>query len=129
MNMIERCRRESSASYNRYGGRGITVCAEWLDFSVFREWAHTNGYKDNLTIDRINNDGNYEPDNCRWATVRENAGHTSKTHNITVNGETHCAAEWARRTECDGKNICYWIKHYGLDIATQIIKHRLEEVK
>jgi hypothetical protein len=57
--------------FPRYGGRGIRVCAEWQAFEPFRDWAKANGYADNLTIDRINNDGNYEPANCRWATYGE----------------------------------------------------------
>ena len=69
--MRSRCFTVSNKDYESYGGRGITVCNEWNDFSAFREWALTNGYKEGLSIDRIDNDGNYEPSNCRWATAHE----------------------------------------------------------
>ena len=70
----KRCYNNKYEYYNRYGGRGIKVCEEWKDsFINFKEWAIKNGYKNNLEIDRINNDGSYEPNNCRWATAKEQA--------------------------------------------------------
>ena len=70
--MKERCYRESNDNYRYYGGRGIPVCDEWLnDFQAFQEWALQNGYRDDLTIDRIDYNGNYEPANCRWITIQE----------------------------------------------------------
>ena len=70
--MKKRCYNPKHKNYDRYGGRGIIVCDEWLyDFSAFYEWAVTHGYKDYLTIDRINNNGIYEPLNCRWITIQE----------------------------------------------------------
>ena len=67
-----RCQNPNSPIYKHYGGRGITVCEEWLKFEPFYEWAMSHGYSDDLEIDRINNNGNYEPDNCRWLTHKEN---------------------------------------------------------
>ena len=73
LNMKHRCFNSNAINFRSYGGRGITVCDEWKnDFQVFYDWAMSNGYSDNLTIDRIDNDGNYEPTNCQWITLSEN---------------------------------------------------------
>lgn len=78
-NMKQRCNNLNHKSYKNYGGRGITVYDEWIMFIPFMKWALNNGYADNLTIDRINNDGNYEPDNCQFLTSKENNRKKSTT--------------------------------------------------
>lgn len=97
--MMSRCYNPKTERYNRYGGRGITVCDEWLhNYQAFRDWANSNGYKEGLTIDRIDVDGNYCPDNCRWVSSLEQQNNTSRNRYITLDGETHTMAEWARKT-------------------------------
>ena len=71
--MLMRCENEHCTTYARYGHYGIKVCPEWHDFETFKQWAISHGYADDLTIDRIDPDGNYEPDNCRWITASENS--------------------------------------------------------
>ena len=78
-NMKGRCLNKNNPKYYRYGGRGISVCDEWLDIMGFRKWALENGWKEGLTIDRIDNDGNYCPENCRWISHSENSRKKSTT--------------------------------------------------
>ena len=96
-NMINRCTNPNADNYPFYGGRGIKVCDEWrMDYISFRDWAFSNGYADNLTLDRIDNDGNYEPTNCRWETHLRQCNNTRRNHWLTFNGESHTISEWAR---------------------------------
>jgi hypothetical protein len=103
--MLQRCNNQSLRHYDRYGGRGITVCNDWEDFVVFVEWAKKNGYKEGLTIDRINVDGNYEPKNCKWSTDIEQARNKRTSRYITINGETKTVAEWAEISELPYKTL------------------------
>lgn len=77
--MFQRCENPKIHNYRNYGGRGIKVCEEWKDILTFRNWALSNGYRDDLTIDRIDNDGNYEPGNCQWITQSENSHKKAKS--------------------------------------------------
>lgn len=92
-----RCYNKNYNRYKNYGGRGIVICDEWKnDFKAFYDWAMNNGYKENLTIDRIDINGNYEPNNCRWITNYEQQHNKRNNKLLTYKGETKCIAEWAR---------------------------------
>lgn len=94
--MKNRCNNPNNPAYKDYGGRGITVCQEWHDFVQFKQWALSHGYQDDLTIDRIDFNGNYCPENCRWITMAAQQGNTRANTFYTINGETHHINEWAR---------------------------------
>lgn len=95
LQMKTRCYNANCDRFDDYGGRGITVCDEWKnDFQSFYDWSMSHGYDDSLSIDRINNDGNYAPGNCRWATRIIQSRNTRRSHLITFNGETHTLVEW-----------------------------------
>ena len=96
-NMKARCDNPNLKSYQRYGGRGITVCDEWVkSFQAFYEWAITNGYQKGLTLDRIDNDKGYCPENCRWATWEQQSRNKSRNVMLTYNGKTQCMTDWAK---------------------------------
>lgn len=85
--MIARCENKNHHAYKDYGGRGISVCEEWHDMEKFAKWAENNGYKDGLSIDRINNNGNYCPENCRWATRKEQGNNRRTTRTFLYKGK------------------------------------------
>lgn len=96
-NMKDRCYRPKHNRYKHYGAKGIIVCEEWLnDFQAFYDWAMANGYADNLSIDRIDNNGNYEPSNCRWATVEEQANNKSNNVRLEFKGRELTMAQWEK---------------------------------
>lgn len=90
-----RCQQPKCSSYNDYGGRGISLCKEWLDFSNFYNWSMNNGYDDSLSIDRIDVDGDYTPNNCRWVDSKIQQRNKRNNHYLTYNNETHPITEWA----------------------------------
>ena len=95
--ILKRCYKPKCKSYKGYGERGIYVCEEWLNNpSAFFEWSLSNGYEDHLSIDRIDNDGPYSPENCRWATQTEQANNTRRNRILTLNGVSQSPASWAR---------------------------------
>ena len=96
-NMCTRCNNPNSPRYADYGGRGIVVCEEWRHtFALFEKWALENGYSDNLTIDRIDVNGDYTPENCRFVTYIENNQNRRDNVLLEFNGEVHCLTEWSR---------------------------------
>lgn len=94
--MQQRCYNPNNTAYNNYGGRGITICDEWLNNPLsFYTWATNSGYTDNLTIDRIDNDGPYSPENCRWVSQEDNCRNKRTNHLLTLNGKTITISGWS----------------------------------
>lgn len=127
MNMKSRCNNPKNKRYNRYGGRGIKVCEEWEnDFMSFYRWAISNGFEESLSIDRIDNNMGYCPENCRWVNAKRQANNTSKNVKIVYNGEKKTLAEW-----CDSLNVDYKLIHnrmhrYGMtfqDAVSKPVRH------
>lgn len=101
-----RCVYKSSKTFKSYGGRGITICDEWMNsFEVFRDWALSHGYADNLTIERVDNDGNYCPENCKWIPKKEQARNRRSCYSITYNGKTQNLVDWCNELNLDYKMI------------------------
>ncbi|MGF0064288.1 hypothetical protein ACQRCQ_03305 [Lachnospiraceae bacterium SGI.085] len=97
--MKKRCYQPTSAGYKNYGGRGITVCDEWISsYESFRDWALANGYTDELTLDRKDSNGNYNPSNCRFASYIDQENNRRNCHYIEMNGVKLTVAQWARIT-------------------------------
>ncbi len=109
--MKDRCINKSNPRWRHYGESGVEVCNEWReDFKAFYDWAVSHGYRDDLTIERIDVRKGYSPDNCRWATWAEQAGNKNNSTAVTINGETHTVAEWARIA---GVSYNYLYKKYA----------------
>ncbi|MDN6162041.1 MAG: hypothetical protein L0I79_04620 [Atopostipes sp.] len=108
-----RCYNENNVNYKYYGGKGVTICDEWLlSFENFFDWAINNGYNENLTIDRIDSEKEYSPDNCKWSTKKEQAYNRSISVKLTLNGRTMYMTEWAEELEID-KKILSWRYNNG----------------
>lgn len=114
--MLQRCEKQYNPSYDDYGGRGITVCEEWHDFTNFMQWAERTGYRENLTIDRIDVNEGYDPVNCRWVTMHEQARNKRNNINITYHGVTRCLSDWAATFGINAATLRNRIYCYGWDI-------------
>lgn len=107
-----RCLKPNDPKYKDYGGRGITICEEWKnDFCSFLEWALANGYNKCLTIDRINNNGNYTPQNCRWTTRKVQQNNTRHNKYLEYNGETKTLAQWCELLKLNRSTIDNRLSH------------------
>lgn len=123
--MIGRCYNPKQAYYGYYGARGITVCDRWL--AGFQNFLDDMGRRpsDRHSIDRKNNDGHYEPGNCRWATPIEQASNTRRSRLLTHNGETHTMSEWSRRLGIVVASMSYRLQYWTPDDAfTRPVRHR-----
>ena len=126
--MKRRCYNKNVASYNAYGGRGISVCDEWKDsFVNFYEWAINNGYSDELSIDRINNDGNYSPENCRWVTFEQQCNNRRNNILFEYNGEKHNLMQWCKILNLDYKFIHNRIYRMKWDFEKAITTPKLHK--
>ena len=123
--IMQRCYNSNSTNYKDYGGRGIEVCKEWHDREVFVEWSLHNGYENCLTIDRINVNGNYCPENCRWADWLTQANNRRKPvfrkkrrlKTVVVDGTEKPIVEWYMIYGVTGPTVAYRMKNYGLSFA------------
>lgn len=109
-NMRTRCYNNKTINFHLYGGKGVNVCEEWKNnFLNFYNWALSNGYKDNLTIDRIDGNGNYEPSNCRWVTRMQQSRNICNNRLIKLKGEIHCLSEWVEKLNLTQSALRYRI--------------------
>lgn len=120
-NMKTRCYNPNDDFYADYGGRGIKVCDEWLDdFTSFYKWSMENGYKSHLTIDRIDNNGDYSPDNCRWVDLKTQGRNKRNNVQVTINGETKTLSEWAESEGINQKTL--FTRYYRGDRGKRLIR-------
>lgn len=114
--MRQRCNNPKNPSYPNYGGRGIAICPEWDDFKLFFDWAILHGYKDGLQIDRIDNDGDYCPENCRWADEKTQSNNRRSNTWLECRGERHTVAEWSDLTGIKQSTILVRMMKYGWSV-------------
>lgn len=120
--MKARCTNPRCKSFKHYGGRGIRVCEEWAQsFEAFQAWALPNGYTDNLTIDRIDNDKGYDPDNCRWVDRTTQSRNRRNNRFLTYNGETRTIGEWAEIVGIRNEVIWHRVVTHGWDIEKALL--------
>jgi len=123
--MLQRCENPSNEGYRNYGFRGIKVCDEWHKLIPFCDWALASGWQKGLQLDRINNNGNYEPGNCRWATPQENSRNKRDNRMITFAGKTQCLAAWVDDTGIEYDTLRARINRYRWPIEralTEFVK-------
>ena len=127
-----RCSYTKGKNYKIYCGRGIKVCDEWLGengFNNFKNWALKNGYENGLSIERINVNGNYCPENCTWIPLKEQAKNTRRTRRITINNETKCLADWLKIYKINASTFYGRKKKYNIDDATALSMPKIKERK
>ena len=127
LNMRSRCYNPKNKKYKDYGGRGISICSDWDDFLNFKRWSLEKGFDESLTIDRIDNNGNYCPENCRWINQKEQMRNTRVNHLLTYNGVTKTMAEWSEITGIKYHTLKQRINKYGYSVeralTTPVLKH------
>lgn len=128
--MLQRCNNPNDPQYINYSGRGITVCEEWKKPEIFFSWAFSHGYHEGLTIDRIDNNKGYFPDNCRWITMDAQQRNKRNNRVIEFNGEKHCVAEWAEITGISWRVILYRLDNWPVEkVFTTPVRQRKKSIK
>ena len=131
--IIARCYNDNNKYWHRYGGRGIKLCGEWLnDREAFYQWSIEHGYRKGLEIDRIDNDGDYTPENCRWVDRHTNINNRYNTPMISVRGETKCLMDWCREYGRDRRIVYNRIFYWGWNpedaILTETVHRKPSEL-
>lgn len=124
--MKQRCLNPKCQAYHNYGARGITVCNEWKAFEPFCDWALNNGYQKGLDLDRIDNDGNYCPENCRWTDRRTNVLNRRETIWLTIDGITKPAEIWGEEAGIPKHVVSAWAYVHDVDYAAMRVKNALQ---
>ena len=125
--MRNRCYRKSNKYYYNYGGRGICVCDTWKNsFEAFRDWALSNGYDDRLMLDRIDNDGNYEPNNCRWVDRFQQMNNTRNNRILEYDGKAMTVTEWGRKIGLAPHILEKRINNYGWSVEEALTIPKLK---
>ena len=125
ISMIHRCEDPKREKYPSYGGRGIKVCDEWHDVDAFVDWAERSGYVEGLQLDRIDNDGPYSPENCRWVTAKENARNRRDSKRLTLLGMTKTVAEWCEVVPISRFTLYSWYSRHGEKECERRVYERL----
>ena len=125
-NMIRRCTNPKDKDYVSYGKRGISVCDEWMrDQRMFEDWAIANGYDDGMSIDRIDPDRGYSPDNCRWIPLAENSRRAGKVNNINAGGMSLTGRQWAEKLGVGKNKINKLLRERGEKETIEFILNRM----
>lgn len=124
----DRCNNPNDKKYDSYGGRGIKMCDEWNDFQRFYDWSMENGWEQGLTIDRINVNGNYEPDNCRWVTMKVQQNNRRDNKYITFNGKTQTMQQWCDELGIPHSTLWNRLNVLGWSLEKALNKEKRESV-
>ena len=129
-NMYDRCYKPAHTGYANYGGRGIQVCSEWrASREAFIQWAMTNGHAEDLSLNRIDNNGNYEPANCKWSTMKEQGNNQRRNVLLTFNDKTQTQSQWANELGLGSHSVITRRLERGLPLERVLAPGRLNTWK
>lgn len=128
--MMHRCYNKNAANYKDYGGRGIEVCEEWHNIELFEKWVNSSGFKSGLSLDRIDVNSNYCPENCKWSTSKEQCNNRRNTVYIEVDGERNTITEWADIVGMNRSTLSnrYYKGERGSDLFKKVIPHKRKAI-